>query len=114
MPTAAECRFAEEFPVRTVLTIAICALLVAACASQPKPALSAAAAAPAAVAAAPVSSAAPASGAKHVAGYVRVVKGGAIQYCRDDLETGSHLMVQTTCLSEQEYNALADDTRRDV
>ena len=100
--------------MRTVLTIAISALLFAACASQPKSTPSAAAAAPAAAAVAPVASAAPASGAKHVAGYVRVVKGGVIQYCRDDLQTGSHLMVKTTCLSEQEYNALADDTRRDV
>ena len=100
--------------MRTVLTLATITLLVAACASQPKSTPSAAAAAPAGAATAPVVSTAPASGAKYVAGYVRVVKGGTIQYCRDDLRTGSHLMVQTTCLSEQEFNALADDTRRDV
>jgi len=72
------------------------------------------AAAPASAPTAPAAGSAPAPSVKHVAGYVRVVKGGTVQYCRDDLQTGSHLMVQTTCLSEQQYNALADDTRRDV
>ena len=108
--------------MRTVLTLATITLLVAACASQPKSTPGGTAAAPAGTAVAPATSTAavpaastvPASGPKYVAGYVRVVKGGTTVYCRDDVQTGSHLMVKTTCLSEHEFNALADDTRRDV
>jgi hypothetical protein len=101
--------------LRTNLTFATLALLVAACAGQPVAPTGGTVAAPSATAAAPAAGTAPAHvDAPRVAGYVRVVKGGTVHYCRNDVQTGSHLIVETTCLTEQEFNALADQTRRDV
>ena len=101
--------------MRIFLTLATLTLLVAACAGKPDSRTSATAAAPSAATPAPASSIVPThSAAPRVAGYVRVVKGGTIKYCRNDTQTGSHLIVETTCLSEQEFAALEDQTRRDV
>ena len=101
--------------MRTILTLATLTLLVAACAGKPDTRTSATAAMPNAATPAPASSIVPThSAAPRVAGYVRVVKGGNVQYCRNDTQTGSHLIVETTCLSEQEFAALEDQTRRDV
>ena len=108
MTTVAENGIAKEPVVRIVLTITVSTLLVSACAGQPV-------SQPGATAAAPAASIVPThSTAPRVAGYVRVVKGGTVRYCRNDLQTGSHLVVETTCLSEQEFAALEDQTRRDV
>jgi len=124
MTTAADFFIAKEPAVRDALTIAFCALLISACAGQPDSRASGTASVPVASAAPPAAtSAAPGAipgappaptAAPRVAGYVRVVKGGVARYCRDDLQTGSHIMTQTTCLTEQEFSALEDQTRRDV
>jgi len=101
--------------LRILLTVAAVTLLVAACAGKPDTRTTATAAAPNAATPAPATSIVPThSAAPRVAGYVRVVKGGTIKYCRNDTQTGSHLIVETTCLSEQEFAALEDQTRRDV
>ena len=108
-----------KFP--TVLALA---LLVAACASSPPRTGSTPAAATPAVpnsaagAAVTTSTAAAATSAKptrHLMnGFTLVMKNGVATYCRDDVKTGSHIMVQRQCLSQRAYDSLEDDTRRDM
>lgn len=97
--------------MRTALLFAVVALVVAACASPPRSQSAGAAPAPESSSG---SSTVSALSTGRVAGYTRVVKDGAVLYCRDDVRTGSRIIVQTTCLTEQEFRTLTDDTRRDV
>jgi hypothetical protein len=86
--------------VPTVLAVA---MLASACASSP-PHQEAAA----------VAASAPATPANRLMnGFTLVMKNGVATYCRQDLKTGSHIVVQQRCLSQREYDSLEDDARRD-
>lgn len=92
-------------------------LLASGCASSPPQhgaaaASAAAPARPATPAAAPAMAAAPAK--RLMSGFTLVMNGGVATYCRQDLKTGSHIVVQQRCLSQREYDSLEDDTRRDM
>jgi hypothetical protein len=104
-------------------TILAVAMLASACASSPTDQAAGAPAAahppPAVVASVPVAPAPATSGAAAVpakrvmSGFTLVMKNGVATYCRQDLKTGSHIVVQQRCLSQREYDSLEDDARRD-
>jgi len=48
------------------------------------------------------------------AGYKIVDKDGQKLYCKRDLNTGSHVRYTTSCLTEQEWTAMQDASRRSV
>jgi hypothetical protein len=48
------------------------------------------------------------------AGYKVVDKDGQKLYCKRDLNTGSHVRYTTACLTEEEWRAMADSSRRSV
>lgn len=48
------------------------------------------------------------------AGYKVVNENGKTLYCKKDLNTGSHVRTTTTCLTEQEWTAMIDASRRGV
>jgi hypothetical protein len=48
------------------------------------------------------------------AGYKIVNKDGQKLYCKRSLNTGSHLRYTTTCLTEKEWEELADDSKRSI
>jgi hypothetical protein len=48
------------------------------------------------------------------AGYKIVDEDGKKLYCKRDLNTGSHVRKTTTCLTEAEWTAMIDDSRRGV
>jgi hypothetical protein len=48
------------------------------------------------------------------AGYKIVDEDGKKLYCKKDLNTGSHLRKTTTCLTEAEWIAMIDASRRGV
>jgi hypothetical protein len=104
--------------IPTVLAVA---MLAPACASSPTGqgggAPAAAQPRPAVVASAPVAPAASSAAAtpakRLMNGFTLVMKGGVATYCRQDLKTGSHIVVQQRCLSQREYDSLEDDARRD-
>ena len=48
------------------------------------------------------------------AGYEIVDQDGKKLYCKRDLNTGSHVRKTTTCLTEEEWTAMIDASRRGV
>ena len=48
------------------------------------------------------------------AGYKIVDENGKKRYCKRDLNTGSHVRYTTTCLTEEEWQAMIDASRRSV
>jgi hypothetical protein len=48
------------------------------------------------------------------AGYKIVNKDGQKLYCKRDLNTGSHVRYTTSCLTEEEWTAMIDASRRGV
>lgn len=48
------------------------------------------------------------------AGYKVVNKDGQTLYCKRSLNTGSHLRYSTSCLTEKEWEDLADASKRSV
>jgi hypothetical protein len=48
------------------------------------------------------------------AGYKLVDKDGQKLYCKRDLNTGSHVRHTTSCLTEAEWTAMAEASRRSV
>lgn len=48
------------------------------------------------------------------AGYKVVNENGKTLYCKRDLNTGSHVRKTTTCLTEAEWTAMVDASRRGV
>jgi hypothetical protein len=48
------------------------------------------------------------------AGYKIVDKDGQKLYCKRDLNTGSHVRYTTSCLTEAEWTAMRDASRRSV
>jgi hypothetical protein len=49
-----------------------------------------------------------------LAGYKLVTKDGQKLYCRKDLVTGSHARYRTSCLTEQERQAMNENARQTV
>lgn len=48
------------------------------------------------------------------AGYTIKNQDGKVLYCRTDTATGSHLRRQTSCLTEEEWQQLAEQSRRGI
>lgn len=48
------------------------------------------------------------------AGYKIVNEDGKKLYCKKDMNTGSHVRTTTTCLTEAEWTAMAEASRRGV
>lgn len=48
------------------------------------------------------------------AGYKIVDKDGKKLHCKRDLNTGSHVRYTTACLTEEEWNAMAESSRRSI
>jgi len=48
------------------------------------------------------------------AGYKIVTKDGQKLYCKRELNTGSHLRYTTTCLTQEEWTAMSEASRRGV
>ena len=107
-----------------IQTVIVLAMLASACSSSPP---RQGATAPAAAQAQPASTVATPASARPVAattaaqpakrlmnGFTMVMKNGVASYCRQDLKTGSHIVVQQRCLSQREYDSLEDDARRDM
>jgi hypothetical protein len=91
--------------IPTVLALAALATLASACTSAPARQ----------GAAAPVVATTSAQPTKRLMnGFTLVMKNGTATYCRQDLKTGSHIIVQQRCLSQREYDSLEDDARRDM
>jgi hypothetical protein len=96
-------------------------ILVAGCASQPEKAAPPAAP-PVATKAAPAA-AAPVAGATtapktvqqaQAAGYKIVNENGKTVYCRDQMKTGSHVRMETICLTAEELEAAREASRRNM
>ncbi|MEJ1960215.1 MAG: hypothetical protein WDO56_01135 [Gammaproteobacteria bacterium] len=86
------------------LVIMMCVVLAAGCATAPREA--------------PVKRTVPIDATNIVpaqkAGYKIVSKDGKTLYCKSRLKTGTRLEKETSCLTEAEWQALTEESRRNV